>query len=194
MKIFSALYQRMMVWAKHPHAPWYLAATSFAESSFFPCPPDVMLLPMCLSHPERAWRYATITALFSLLGGIFGYLLGMFFIELLRPMIFDFGYGQAFQHVQLWFDHWGVWAVFLAGFSPIPYKLFTLGAGALHMPLLPFIIASFFGRGLRFFAEAAAMRWGGHHIERVMVSYIDKVGWLLVLSLVIVYVVMKLHH
>ena len=151
MTIFSKLYQKILQWAKHRHAPYYLAGVSFAESSFFPLPPDILLISMGLAKPHRVWHYAALTTLMSVLGGIFGYFIGVFFLHFIFPSIVYFGYLPAYQMVQTWFQHWGFWAIVIAGFAPIPYKVFTVGAGAIRMVFLPFVLASFLGRGLRFF-------------------------------------------
>ena len=119
MKIFSALYDRVLGWSRHPHAPWYLGGLSFAESSFFPVPPDVMLAPMSLAQPQRAWRFALLTTVASSLGGVLGYLIGVFAFELVEPWLHQAGYWPAYLQVNEWFSTWGFWAIFLAGFSPI---------------------------------------------------------------------------
>ena len=188
MKLFSRLYARVMQWVRHPHATWYLAGLSFAESSFFPIPPDVMLAPMALAKPHKAWRLALITTVASLLGGILGYFIGMYAFDLLQPWIERVGYQHKFEMVKLWFDEWGFWAVFIAGFSPIPYKVFTISAGLASMAFLPFVIASLIGRGARFFLVASLMRWGGEPMERALHEYIDRIGWLIIIVAVMVYI------
>jgi membrane protein YqaA with SNARE-associated domain len=187
MRIFSALYARAMIWAKHRHAPWFLGGLSFAESSFFPIPPDVMLAPMSLARTDRAWWYATLTTVTSVLGGLFGYLIGVLAIDAVLPLLVEAGYGARYEQVIDWFATWGVWVVFIAGFSPIPYKLFTIAAGASAMPLLPFALASLVGRGARFFLVAGLMRWGGAPMEQALRTYIDRLGWL-VIALGVAYV------
>jgi len=188
MKLFSRLYARVMQWVRHPHATWYLAGLSFAESSFFPIPPDVMLAPMALAKPEKAWRLALITTVASLFGGILGYFIGLYAFDLLQPWIVSIGYEHKFEMVKAWFAEWGFWAVFIAGFSPIPYKVFTISAGVASMAFLPFVIASFIGRGARFFLVASLMRWGGEPMERALHEYIDRIGWLIIIVAVAVYI------
>jgi len=129
MRLFGPLYERVLGWARHPHAERYLGGLSFAESSFFPIPPDVMLAPMCLAERSKAWRYAAITTASSLLGGIAGYAIGYFLFESIEPWLHDMGYWPAYLKGKEWFDQFGIWAVFIAGFSPIPYKIFTISAG-----------------------------------------------------------------
>ncbi|MEK8087738.1 YqaA family protein [Aquabacterium sp. A3] len=184
MKLFSSLYDRAMRWSRHPRASWYLGAMSFAESSFFPVPPDVMLAPMCLATPRKAWWFALITTLASVAGGLLGYAIGYFAIDAITPWLQDSRYWGAFQRAEQWFDQWGVWAIFIAGFSPIPYKVFTVAAGGLSMALLPFTLASFVGRGLRFFLVAALMAWGGQRMEAFLHKYVDRIGWAMVALIV----------
>ena len=114
-----------LVWAKHRHAERYLAGMSFAESVFFPVPPDVMLAPMSLAQPDKAWRFASFTTIASVIGGILGYLLGFWLFEpVVEPLIAQMGWQAKFDTALSWFENYGVWVVFLAGFSPIPYKVF----------------------------------------------------------------------
>lgn len=177
MRLFGPLYDRVMRWAAHPHAVRYLAGLSAAESSFFPIPPDVMLAPMTLARPRRAWFYATVTTLSSVIGGVIGFVLGYFLLELVEPLIVAAGYDDAYAQAKAWFNEWGVWVLFIAGFSPVPYKIFTVASGALAMPLLVFIAVSLVGRGSRFFLVAAVMRWGGPPMERVVRQHIEWLGW-----------------
>lgn len=192
MKIFSSLYTRVMRWARHPHAPLYLGGLSFAESSFFPIPPDVMLAPMSLAKPQNAWGYALLTTLASVLGGILGYLIGLYAFDLVDPLLREAGYYEKYLHVREWFDEWGFWAIFIAGFSPIPYKLFTISAGVIAMAFLPFVIASAIGRGARFFLVAGLMAWGGPAMEQKLHHYMDVIGWVVVGLLVILMVAYQL--
>ena len=177
MKLFSPLYRLAMTWSRHPRAPWYLGGLSFAESSFFPVPPDVMLAPMSLANPRRAMAFALLTTLASVAGGLLGYAIGLFAIDAILPWLQASRYWPAYETAVAWFDEWGVWAVFIAGFSPIPYKVFTIAAGALSMALLPFTIASLVGRGLRFFLVAGLMAWGGEKMEAMLHRYVDRLGW-----------------
>lgn len=186
MKLFSPLYARVMQWSRHRHAERYLAGLSFAESSFFPIPPDVMLAPMSLAKPGSAWRFATITTVTSVLGGLFGYLIGLFAFEMIEPLLHDMGYYEKFLKAQTWFDEWGFWAILIAGFSPIPYKIFTISAGVISMAFLPFVLASLVGRGARFYLVAGLMAWGGEKMEKKLHQYVDLLGWLTVIAVVAV--------
>ena len=187
MRLFSALYTRVLAWSAHPHAKWYLGGLSFAESSFFPIPPDVMLAPMTLARPDQGLRYALITTIMSVLGGIAGYLIGTFALELIEPLLLEFGYWDGYLRARAWFEDWGFWAIFVAGFSPIPYKVFTIAAGALRMNLPLFILASALGRGARFFLVAGLVMWGGPRVEAHLRRHIDVIGWAVVVLLVAAY-------
>lgn len=192
MKIFTILYNKSLGWAKHRLAPHILAVLTFAESVFFPIPPDVMLAPMVLAKPHRAWRYATITTIASLLGGIAGYALGYYMFEpWIQPLITEFGYQVKFDRAVSWFNEWGVWIVFIAGFSPVPYKLFTVSAGFLNMLFLPFVLASAISRGLRFFLVAGLIHYGGEVMEAKIRKSVDVIGWGLVALVIILYFIMR---
>jgi len=166
MRIFSKIYSRILAWSTHKFASLYLAIFSFLESAFFPIPPDVMLIPMAHAKPKKAIWYATITTLASAAGGIVGYIIGVYFFALIEPAIAYFGYTHAFERAVDWFQVWGVWAVLIAGITPIPYKVFTIGSGVVGLPFLPFVLASVIGRGLRFYVVAGLTVWGGERVER----------------------------
>jgi len=175
--IFAGLYNKVMQWAAHPHAERYLIAVSVFESIFFPIPTALMVAPMAVAKPKRAVRIALIATTMSVLGGVIGYYLGYFAIHLIEPIIHDVGYWEKYETAQLWFAEWGFWAVVIAGFSPIPFKLFTLTAGALSMALLPFILAAIVGRSAHFFLVALLMAWAGPKMEAVVLKYIEWLGW-----------------
>ncbi|WP_456406230.1 YqaA family protein [Thiolapillus sp.] len=191
MKLFSGLYARAMQWARHPKAPAYLAGLSFAESSFFPVPPDVMLAPMSLARPEKAWGYALITTLASVAGGIAGYFIGLWAFEFIEPLLHDLGYYEKYLRARAWFENWGFWAIFIAGFSPIPYKIFTITAGVISMSFVPFVLASIIGRGGRFFLVAGLMSLGGKPMEEKLHKYMDVIGWSVVAMIVLAIVVAR---
>lgn len=191
MKLFSALYERVMQWSKHRHAMRYLFGLSFAESSFFPIPPDVMLAPMALATPSKAWNFAALTTVASVLGGLLGYFIGLFAFDMIEPLLQESGYYPKYLQAKGWFDEWGFWAIFVAGFSPIPYKVFTITAGVISMALIPFVLASAIGRGARFFLVSALMAWGGERMDGMLKKYIDWIGWLVVILVAAVIVVVK---
>ncbi len=185
--IFSSLYAKMMQWAIHPHAERYLAVVSMFESIFLPIPTAFMVAPMAIAKPDKAIRIALIATIMSVLGGIVGYYLGYFVADdLVVPLIKAVGYWDKYLIAQHWFNEWGFWAVVVAGFSPIPFKLFTLSAGAMSMAILPFIIAAFIGRGLQFFLVALLMAWAGPKLEPTVRKYIEWLGWLSVAAIVAV--------
>jgi membrane protein YqaA with SNARE-associated domain len=137
-----------------------------------------MLAPMSLAQPQRAWWFALLTTLASVAGGILGYVIGMFAFDAIEPWLQgNARYWAGYQTAVQWFKEWGVVAVFIAGFSPVPYKVFTIAAGALSMALLPFALASLVGRGSRFFLVAGLMRWGGARMEAELQRYVDRLGW-----------------
>ena len=192
MKLFQPCYDLALRWAKHPWASRYLAGLSFAESVIFPVPPDVMLAPMSLSRPDKAWHFAMLTTLASILGGIAGYFLGyLAFESWLQPLIESAGYTHKLETAMGWFEQYGVWVVFIAGFSPIPYKVFTISAGFLQMAFLPFLIASAIGRGARFYLVAGLMRWGGARMEQELRKYVEVIGWAVIMLAVVAYLLLR---
>ena len=181
-----------MKWSRHKHAPIYLGGLSFAESCVLPFPPpDVMLAPMSLANPQRAWHFALLTTITSVLGGLLGYVIGVYFFQLIEPLLHQYGYWDRYELAVEFFKEWGPWAVFIAGFSPIPYKIFTISAGALSMAILPFVLASLIGRGARFFLVAGLMCWGGEQMEHKLKQYVDRLGWAVVVLGVIAYLVYR---
>lgn len=187
MQLFENLYHAVMRVAKTKQAPLYLSLLSFLESFILPFPPpDVMLAPMSLATPRKALYFATLTLIASLAGGIVGYLIGAFLFEQAQPVIIDWGYQSGYEMVTRWFDQWGFWAVLIAGFSPVPYKLFTISAGALGLSFIPFIMASLIGRGMRFYLVAWCLAKFGPAIEHKLIRYIERIGWGIVVALVFV--------
>ncbi|MCK5903039.1 MAG: DedA family protein [Cocleimonas sp.] len=186
MKLFSNIYKKVIRYSKHRHAERYLGVLSFAESSFFPIPPDVMLIPMSLATPSKWVRLALLTTIASVLGGIAGYFIGVLLSDWVQTVIASWGYTEKFSQVKLLFSQWGIWAVLAAGFSPIPYKLFTITAGLLSMAFLPFVLASALGRGLRFFLVAGLVAKVGPKMEPLIIKYIEWLGWLVVGLLAII--------
>ena len=183
------LYDWTMALAAGRHAEKALAGVSFAESSFFPIPPDLLLVPMVLAERTRALRYAFVCTAASVLGGIAGYLIGAFLFDLAEPLIVDWGYQSRFETVIAWFDDWGFWAVLVAGFSPVPYKIFTIAAGVLNLAVVPFLLASIIGRGARFFLVAWCLARFGPAIESRLMRYIEIVGWAVVAALLLAIVI-----
>lgn len=163
-----------------------------AEACVLPFPPpDIMLAPMSLAKPARAWWLAGLTTLMSVVGGLLGYLIGVFFFELVSPLLHDYGYWDKYLAAVGKFQEWGAWAVFVAGFSPIPYKIFTISAGALQLSLFPFVIASLLGRGARFYLVSALMVWGGAKMENRLRRYVDVIGWIMVGIIGVLYFILR---
>jgi membrane protein YqaA with SNARE-associated domain len=177
VKLFGPLYERVLAWSRHRHAQRYLAGLAFAESSFFPVPVDVMLAPMCLAARPRAWRYAGIATAFSVLGGLGGYAIGWGLFESIQPWLVDSKYWIAYETSREWFDRYGVWVMFVAGFSPIPFKVFTIAAGVAILNLPAFFVASLIGRGARFFLVAGLVVLAGERLDVALRKYVEGIGW-----------------
>lgn len=159
--------------AGHPHALWVLAGISFIESSVFPIPPDILIIPMILAAPKRAWLIATICTVSSVLGGLLGYAIGLLLFDTIGQPVMDFyGYGEKFGDFQQRYDEWGAWIVAAAGFTPFPYKVITIASGALDLNLTVFIIASVLSRGARFFLLAALLWKFGEPIRVFIEKYL----------------------
>ncbi|MBT8131522.1 MAG: VTT domain-containing protein [Gammaproteobacteria bacterium] len=184
MKIFTQLYDKALYWSGHRNARWYLGGLSFAESSFFPVPPDVMLAPMVLAAPKKGLSLALLTTLTSVAGGIAGWGIGYFGFEAVQGLLQSAGYMDDYARANEWFAQWGFWAVLVAGFSPIPYKIFTIAAGSLAMPLPVFIVASAVGRGARFFLVATLIMAGGETMAGKLRQHIEWLGWITIVAAV----------
>ncbi len=168
------LYDWVLSWADRPSGPWALAAFAFAESSFFPIPPDVLLIPLCLAAPTRALWFATLSTIFSVLGGMFGYFLGaVAFDSLGRPMLELYGLMEGFERLRELYQTYDVWAVGIAGFTPIPYKVFTISAGFFGLNFAAFVLASTIGRAGRFFLVAILLRLFGEPIKEFIDRYFN---------------------
>jgi membrane protein YqaA with SNARE-associated domain len=149
------LYNWCIAAADRPHASWLLGVVSFAESSFFPVPPDVMLIPMALARPDRAWFYATLCTVTSVAGGVLGYFIGAYLYDSVGLWLMQlYGYGDKVEAFRAAYAEWGAWIILLKGMTPIPYKIVTIASGFADYPLLPFILLSFVARGMRFYLVA----------------------------------------
>jgi membrane protein YqaA with SNARE-associated domain len=185
MRLFGAIYERCLCWAAHPHAERHLAGVSASESVIFPIPPDVMLAPMTLAWPERWFRHVLVCALASVLGGVLVYLLGAYALEAVMPWIERAGERGTFDQINALFETYGFWIVFVAGFTPIPYKGLTTASGAAGTRWMPFPLGSVLGRGGRFFLVALLIRWGGARLETSLRRYVEVIGWGVLLVVVI---------
>lgn len=180
MTLFRPLYDLVLKWSGHPHAERYLGAMSFAESSFFPIPVDVMLAPMVLADRSKWFRFALIATIFSVLGGLGGYAIGWGMFEVIEPWLSETKYWGDFEKATQAFDDYGVWIIFAAGFSPLPYKIFTIAAGVAVINLPAFIIGSVVGRAARFFLVAGLVRLGGQKFEDTLRTHVERIGWIVV--------------
>ncbi len=152
------LYGRTMALADGPHALWALAVVAFVESSVFPIPPDVLMIPMILARPSRAWLIALVALVGSVLGGLLGYAIGALAFEGIgQPILDALGKGHAADEFNTTFNEWGAWAVLIAGVTPFPYKVITIMSGWTGLSIPVFIVSSIFARGLRFFVVAALL-------------------------------------
>jgi len=178
MKIFEPIYSKLLAWAGHRHAERYLAGVSFAESSFFPIPVDVMLAPMVLAKKEKAWRLATITTVMSVAGGVAGYLIGRFLFDAWGDALLDYFHAhETFAEIKESYVEHGMLIILLAGFTPIPYKVFTIASGVMSIAFLPFVLLSLVGRGARFFLVAGLIRLGGDRLEQTIHQKVEWLGW-----------------
>ena len=186
------LYNRVMLLAQHQHAAWALFFIAVIESSFFLVPPDVLLIPMVLAARQRAWLLATLCTFGSVVGGIFGYGIGLFAFETVgRPILEMYHALEKFEEMRSLYNEHGALIVFSAGFSPIPYKVFTITSGAANMNLMTFTIASIFGRGARFFLVAALLWKFGKPIRTFIEQYLAQLTFVFVLLLFAGFVILK---
>jgi len=185
--MLTALKTRTIDLARGPNAERGLWAVSFAESSFFPLPPDLMLIPMAAAEPTKWFRYALGCTIASVLGGLLGYAIGMFLMDTIGTAILNFfGYaGERRAELEAFYDQYGAWFIFLKGLTPIPYKLVTIISGALHFSLPIFIVASIITRGLRFFAVA----WIAQRFGPALIPVIERRMGIVLLGVIAVIVV-----
>ncbi|MBR1915202.1 MAG: DedA family protein [Alphaproteobacteria bacterium] len=181
MPVLNKIYDKMLKISESKGAMSALFIVAFAESSFFPIPPDIMLIPMILAAPSKAWKIASLATFASVLGGYFGYAIGVFFFELIaEPLLTFYGYLEKFQTFENYYHEYGAWIVFGAGLTPFPYKIITIASGAVHLDLVVFTVASVLARGGRFFIVA----WLLKRFGAPMKIFIEKnLGWLSVLFL-----------
>jgi membrane protein YqaA with SNARE-associated domain len=193
MKIFQPMYLKAMQWAQHKNAAALLGVLSFLEAFIFPVPPEMMLAPMCLAKPKSGFWYAGISLGASMIGMFIGYAIGHFAIDMAMPLIAKMGYANQFEEIKKQAIDNGFWLLVIAGFTPVPFKIFTLAAGAVGMPLLPFFFGAFIGRGKRVFLVAAAIRFGGEKAEAALRKYIEPIGWFALIVLVgfVIWIFMK---
>ncbi|MBI1260578.1 MAG: DedA family protein [Rhizobiales bacterium] len=170
--MLRGLYEWTMDLAAHKNARWGLALVAFVESSVFPIPPDVALVPMVLAKRDKAWAYAAICTIASVLGGAFGYAIGYFLYDSVGlPILNFYGYTEAFESFASRYNEWGVWIVLIAGITPFPYKVITIASGVTGLSFPVFMIASLVARGARFFVVSGLLYWFGPPIKRFIDRY-----------------------
>jgi lipoprotein NlpD len=184
INFFSYIYEKTLLWSKNHRAPYYLAGVSFAESSFFPVPPDVMLMSMGLASPKRSWRFALIATIFSVLGGVLGYCIGLYGMSYIKPYLMTSSHADQVTKVMSWFENQGFWMTIIAGFSPFPYKIFTITSGMMQMAFWPFLLGSIAGRGLRFFLVSGILFFVGEKIEPHLRRYVNRIAWTALMVLI----------
>jgi membrane protein YqaA with SNARE-associated domain len=183
--MLRSLYDWTIRLAAHRNAHWALAVVSFVESSVFPIPPDVVLIPMVLSQRHRAWAYAAICTVASVVGGIFGYAIGYFLFDTVGQSILHFyGYQDAFESFASRYNDYGIWIVLIAGFTPFPYKVITIASGVTHLNFVVFLLASIVSRGARFFIVSGLLWWFGEPIRTFIDRYFGLLSFLFMALLI----------
>ena len=181
----QACYDWMLRMAASPYAMYFLALVAFAESSFFPIPPDIMLIPMVLAMPDKAWKIAGVAMVSSVIGGYFGYAIGVFGYELIaKPILSFYGYMNQFEVFQGYYHDWGAWIVFGAGITPFPYKVITIASGAVGLNLWVFGIASVLARGMRFYLVAWLLKKYGEPMKIFIEKHLGKLSVLFLILLI----------
>ena len=187
-----SLYDWTLHWADRPQGSWALFLIAFAESSFFPIPPDVLLIALCVGSVTRSYRFAAICSLGSLLGGCAGYAIGYYGYEWIGVVIVKAYHGEAVMaQIKQWYDQWGFWGNLTAAVTPIPYKVFTIASGAFHFSFGGFLLASLLGRSLRFFVVATLLYWWGPSIKAFIDRYFNACAWAFMILLVAGFLVLK---
>lgn len=192
-RFIRSLYDWVLSWAHSPYGSLALFLLAVAESSFFPVPPDILLIALCIALPKKALRFALICTLGSLIGGIIGYGIGHFSYDTIGRPIIDYYNGQeVMEKIRLWYDAYGFYGVFIAALTPIPYKVFTISSGFFNFSFQLFMFASVIGRSLRFFMLAVLIYWFGKPIKAFIDRYFNLLSILFVLLLVAGFLVIKL--
>ncbi len=190
--IVQRTYNLMLSLAANRRAMLFLSLVAFAESSFFPIPPDIMLIPMVLAMPDKAWRIAATATAASVVGGFFGYGIGVFFFDLIaRPILDFYGYMQQFNAFKECYHQWGAWIVFGAGITPFPYKVITIASGVVRLDLLTFGVASVAARGIRFYLVAWLLKKYGAPMKVFIEKHLGILSILFVVLLVGGFVLIK---
>ncbi len=184
--MFRRLYEWILDLAGRPSAPYALGAVSFAESSFFPIPPDAMMVPMAVSRPDRVWQYATVATITSVLGGLLGYAIGALLFDSVGQWLFNlYGLSEKAKTFQESYATYGHWVILLKGLTPIPYKLVTITSGFAHYDIFWFVVLSLITRGGRFFLLAALLKRYGVSIRTVLDRHLNVVAGIFAVLLLI---------
>ena len=200
--MFNALYKKCLELAAHKSSKYYLATISFIESSFFPIPPDVMIVPMVISKKDDFLKIFLITTIFSVFGGVLGYLIGAFFFDIGMQIMNLYGYEKELSSLKnslINSEGFYAWlgVLFLAGFTPLPYKIFTIASGLIGFNILIFILISLISRGLRFFIVSYLSYKFGHLFSQFMEKHGAKwstiIGMIIVIIVIIIYLISKFY-
>jgi membrane protein YqaA with SNARE-associated domain len=186
------LYDWIIKRSQRPGAVWWLAGISFAESSFFPVPPDILLVPMCLGKRDKAWFYGGLCVSASVVGGFLGYWIGYCLFESIGIKLLDFyGYQESFDRIVKEFQSWAFWAISIKGITPIPYKIVTIASGMAKVDFMVFLSASLIARSIRFFLLSGLCWRYGNLVESLIDNYFNKLAFgvlfLIIIGFVIVY-------
>ncbi len=191
--IIRKTYDLMLKWSASPNAMFWLFLVAFAESSFFPIPPDIMLIPMILATPTKAWKIAGVATLASLIGGYFGYAIGVFAFDMIAEPILNFYHAlDKFHTFENYYHQYGAWIVFGAGITPFPYKIITIASGVVHLDLIVFTIASILARGMRFFVVAWLLKKYGEPMKYFIDKHLGKLSILFLILLIAGFAAVKL--
>lgn len=186
MKLFHNLYNKVLNWSSSKFAIYWLSSISFLESSILPYPiQDIILASMSLKNKNKAYYYALVCTISSVLGGIAGYFIGYYAYDVLLPFMQEMDYMDMLERARVWFGIYGVWVIAIAGFSPVPYKIFTITAGVLSMHLVPFIAMSMLSRGARYFLVSFLVKRYGDRCDKWLQKYIDRLGYALIVVVII---------
>ena len=192
MKILRKLYDWTLLKSSHPKASWFLAIISFAESSFFPIPPDIILIPMIIANKVKAWIYAFICTISSVLGGIIGYLIGYLFFNSVGEVIIKYySLQDQFTKFESSYNEYGILILLVAGFTPMPFKLITITSGFFNLSLPLFVIISFIARGARFFLLASLLKLFGSYIKKFIDDYFNLLAIVFFILLIGSFVLLK---
>tara|TARA_Y100000748_G_C15386332_1_gene445712 strand:- start:114 stop:698 length:585 start_codon:yes stop_codon:yes gene_type:complete len=192
MNLIRKLYDWTLEKSKHKNAPWFLAFISFIESSFFPIPPDIILIPMIIANKFRAWTYAFICTISSVLGGVGGYIIGYFFYNSIGMLIIQYyGLDNQFNNFESYYNDLGIWIVLGAGFTPFPFKFITIASGLFGLNFYLFVSVAFLARGLRFYILAYLLKLFGDWIARFIDKYFNLLSILFFILLVGSFILIK---